>query len=122
MPEIISVYALNVSPVYFRHAIRQQFEENRYVSDLKVIDMLLQKSRQEYQETMNCWKTVDHVMGILLRPRGRPQRTFLEKFYEGESACLLSSSRFTHGVMCFTGRDEDQVLPAATGIVHPHAI
>ncbi|TCD67130.1 hypothetical protein EIP91_000470 [Steccherinum ochraceum] len=101
-PEIVSVYALNVSPATVRHAIRQQFEENRYVTDLKVIDMLLLKSRQEYQETINCWKTIDHVMGILLRPKGRPQRSFLEKFYEG--------------------RDEDQVLPAATGILHPHAL
>lgn len=49
--------------------------------------MLLQKSRQEYQEAINCWKTVDHVMGIMLRPRGRPQRTFLEKFYEGAFGC-----------------------------------
>jgi len=101
-PEIIAVYTLNVSPAFFRHAIRQQFEENRYVTDLKTIDILLQKSRLEFQETINCWKTTDHVLGVLLKPRGRPQRSFLEKFYEG--------------------RDEDQVLPAATGIVHPHAI
>ncbi|KAH8084908.1 NADH-ubiquinone oxidoreductase Complex1 subunit [Cristinia sonorae] len=101
-PEIVSLYTLNVSPAYFRHVIRQEFEANRHVTDLKVIDVLLQKSRVEYQETVNCWKTVDHVMGILLRPKGRPQRTFLQKFYEG--------------------RDEDQVLPAATGILHPNAI
>ncbi|PCH43078.1 hypothetical protein WOLCODRAFT_153138 [Wolfiporia cocos MD-104 SS10] len=95
-PEIISLYALPVSVPFFRHAIRRKFEENRYVTDQRVIDVLLLKGRQEYQETMNQWKMYDHVMGILLESRkGRP-RSFLEKFYEG--------------------RDEDAVLPAATGV------
>ncbi|KAI0659674.1 NADH-ubiquinone oxidoreductase Complex1 subunit [Cubamyces menziesii] len=101
-PEICSLYALNVTPSYVRHCIRGHFEENRYVTDTRVIDVLIQKGRQEYQETLNCWKQLDHIMGILLAPKGRPQRTFLQKFYEG--------------------RDEDAVLPAATGIVHPKAV
>ncbi|KAI0920521.1 hypothetical protein AcW1_002242 [Taiwanofungus camphoratus] len=96
-PEIVSLYALNVSPAYVRACIRKRFEENRYVTDTRVIDVLVTKGRQEYQETLNCWKQVDHVMGILLLPRGRPQRTFLQKFYEGA--------------------DEDAVLPAASGIL-----
>ncbi|KAI1789662.1 NADH-ubiquinone oxidoreductase Complex1 subunit [Ganoderma leucocontextum] len=101
-PEIVSIYALNVSPTYVRHCIRQHFEQNRYVSDPRIIDVLLQKGQQEYQETMNCWKQLDHVMGILLQPKGRPPRTFLQKFYEG--------------------RDEDAVLPAATGILNPKIV
>ncbi|KAI0632913.1 NADH-ubiquinone oxidoreductase Complex1 subunit [Trametes polyzona] len=101
-PEICSLYALNVTPQFVRHCIRNHFEEHRYVTDTRVIDVLIQKGRQEYQETLNCWKQLDHVMGVLLAPRGRPQRTFLQKFYEG--------------------RDEDAVLPAATGIVHPKAV
>ncbi|KAF8654749.1 hypothetical protein AX16_003404 [Volvariella volvacea WC 439] len=96
-PEIVSLYALNVSPAFVRHSIRQKFEKNRYVTDPKVIDVLLLKGRQEYQETMNCWKQNDHIMGILLESKERPQKSFLEKFYEG--------------------RDEDAVLPAATGVV-----
>ncbi|KAI0092291.1 NADH-ubiquinone oxidoreductase Complex1 subunit [Irpex rosettiformis] len=97
-PEIVSLYSLSISPQYVRQQIRQRFEENRYVTDLRVVNQLYLQSRQEYQETMNFWKQKEHVMGKLLLPRGRPQRTFLQKFYEG--------------------RDEDQVLPAATGIIH----
>ena len=82
-PEIVSLYALNVSPAYIRHCVRQHFEQNRYVSDTRVVDVLIQKGRIEYQETMNCWKQLDHIMGILLQPKGRPPRTFLQKFYEG---------------------------------------
>ncbi|KAF8154191.1 hypothetical protein B0H34DRAFT_80383 [Crassisporium funariophilum] len=95
-PEIVEVYALNVPPAYVRHAIRQRFERIRNVTDPRAIDVLLLKMRQDYQETMNCWKTADHVMGILLEPQDRPQRTFLQKFYEG--------------------RDEEAVIPGASGI------
>src|SRR5271170_8426780 len=55
-PEIVSLYALNVSPAQIRYAIRQRFEKNRYVTDPGAVDVLLQKGREEYQETMNCWK------------------------------------------------------------------
>ncbi|KAF4568254.1 hypothetical protein EYR40_010348 [Pleurotus pulmonarius] len=96
-PEIIEIYTLSVSPAHIRHTIRQKFEANRYVTDLRAIDVLLLKSRQDFQETMNCWKQPDHVVGILLKPTERPQKTFMQKFLEG--------------------RDEDAVLPAATGVV-----
>lgn len=81
------MYAISVTAQEFRHAIRRKFEENRYVSDQRVIDVLLLKGRQEYQETINLWKQTDHVMGILLQESKRPQRTFLQKFYEG--ACIF---------------------------------
>lgn len=64
-----------------------------------MIDHLLLKGRQEYQETMNFWKQKDHVMGKLLAPRGRPQRSFLQKFYEGTPRCLfLMSATMTFGI------------------------
>ncbi|KAH9837700.1 NADH-ubiquinone oxidoreductase Complex1 subunit [Rhodofomes roseus] len=96
-PEIITMYAIPVTAQHIRHSIRRKFEESRYVTDPRVIDVLLLKGRQEYQETMNLWKQTDHVMGIMLEDRKRPPRTFLQKFYEG--------------------RDEDAVLPAATGLL-----
>ncbi|KIK65059.1 hypothetical protein GYMLUDRAFT_383405 [Collybiopsis luxurians FD-317 M1] len=97
-PEIIAIYSLNYSPQYVRHLLRQRFEANRHVTDLRAINVLLLKSRQEYQETINAWKLPDQVMGLLLKPKEGPQaKTFLEKFY--------------------TGRDEDAIKPAASGVV-----
>lgn len=55
-PEICSLYALNVSPSSIRLKIRQDFERNRSIKDLAVINVLLHKNHIEYQETMNCWK------------------------------------------------------------------
>ena len=54
------------------------------MTDLRAIDVLLLKERQEFQETMNGWKQTDHVVGILLHPQDRSPKTFLQKFYEGE--------------------------------------
>jgi hypothetical protein len=113
-PEICSLYSLNVSPAFVRHRIRARFERNRNVTDLRAINVLLLKSRQDYQETMNVWKLPDHVLGILLKDDTRPQRTFLQKFYEGECFALsyflspsflfrpffLVSARYPHKVTC----------------------
>jgi len=55
-PEICALYALNVSPSAIRLKIRQDFEKNRDIEDLNVINLLLHKNQQEFQETMNCWK------------------------------------------------------------------
>ncbi|KAJ7938421.1 NdufA6 NADH-ubiquinone oxidoreductase 14.8 kDa subunit [Mycena leptocephala] len=95
-PEVVNQYVLDVSPTQLRHAIRMRFEANRNVTDLRAIDVLLLKSRQEYQETLNLWKQTDHIYGILLKPKERPSRTFLQKFYEG--------------------RDEEAIIPAASGV------
>ena len=85
-PEICSLYALNISPIYLRHVIRQRFERNRAVTDQRIIDILIAKDRMEYQETMNCWKMNDQLLGgFIQRDGGSPvQGTFLQKFYQGE--------------------------------------
>ena len=62
---------------------------NRHVTDPKVIDVLIHKSRVEWQEALNAWKQEPHVLGILLEPKTRPPRTFLQHFYEGELLNLL---------------------------------
>ncbi|TRM63269.1 hypothetical protein BD626DRAFT_457523 [Schizophyllum amplum] len=96
-PDIVSSYELNIPVSAARYALRQRFEYNRYVTDPKAIDVLITKSQMEFQETMNHWKMRDHVLGILLRPQQRPQKSFMQKFIEG--------------------RDEEAITPAASGIV-----
>ncbi|ESK89342.1 nadh dehydrogenase 1 alpha subcomplex subunit 6 [Moniliophthora roreri MCA 2997] len=95
-PEIVSIYSLNMSPAFVRHQIRRRFERNRHVTDPRAIDVLILKSWQEFQETINIWKMPDHVHGILLNEKERPPKTFLQKFYEG--------------------RDENAIVPAASGV------
>ena len=95
-PEICESFALNASPNEVRRAIRAEFERNRFVSDPKVIDVLLLKGRQSYQEIMNSWAQDSHVLGITLAPKERPQRTFMQKFLEGKSYVLCSFDSVTY--------------------------
>lgn len=62
MPEIVNIYVLNVPIPAVRAKIRQEFERNRYVKQLPVVDMLITKSNMEFQETMNYWKQIPHIM------------------------------------------------------------
>lgn len=61
-PEICALYALDVPPSTLRAKFRTQFEKNKTVSDIAVLDLMLLKAQQEYQETMNGWKQVPHIM------------------------------------------------------------
>lgn len=45
-----------------RAKVREEFERNRFVQQLPVVDVLLAKSAMEYQEMMNYWKQLPHVM------------------------------------------------------------
>ncbi|WRT65589.1 uncharacterized protein IL334_002534 [Kwoniella shivajii] len=82
-PDIVQLYALNVSPSLVRLKFRQDFERNRdTVTDLQVMNIMLLKNQQEFQETMNAWKQEPHVMQWFKRyDDAAPPKTFLEKFY-----------------------------------------
>jgi len=83
VPEMISMYALDTPPSQARNIIRERFERNRHVDDLKVIDRLLHQSRVAYQEAMNGWLPDTSVKSILLVSKHREQKPFLQRFFEG---------------------------------------
>ncbi|SAM67575.1 probable NADH2 dehydrogenase (ubiquinone) [Ustilago bromivora] len=81
-PEICALYALDVPSSTLRAKFRTQFEKNKTVKDLAVLDLMLLKTQQEYQETMNGWKQVPHIMKWFAEEEApaRPEG-FLDKFY-----------------------------------------
>jgi NADH dehydrogenase (ubiquinone) 1 alpha subcomplex subunit 6 len=66
--------------------IRQEFEKNRFVKDLSLIDILLFKGRIELEETMNLWKQPSHVMRYFTNDEYKAPKTrdFLTNFYNGQ--------------------------------------
>ncbi|KAG2185187.1 hypothetical protein INT44_001977 [Umbelopsis vinacea] len=84
VPEIMTLYQLNIPSSAVRAKIREEFEKNRFVEDLSVRDILLFKGQTEYQETLNLWKQETHVMRYFAKEEAAPVPTaFLDKFYEG---------------------------------------
>ncbi|KAJ5921488.1 NADH dehydrogenase (complex I) alpha subcomplex subunit 6 [Penicillium verhagenii] len=87
-PEIQTMYSLNMPVSVIRTKIRQEFEKHRYVSQLSVIDVLLYQSHAEFQETLNYWKQLSHVMKYFRAeedPGARLPRNFVSGFLEGRN-------------------------------------
>jgi NADH dehydrogenase (ubiquinone) 1 alpha subcomplex subunit 6 len=63
-PEICALYALDVPPSTLRAKYREKFEQQKNIQDLAVIDIMLHKGRVEYQETINAWKQIPHLMKL----------------------------------------------------------
>ena len=79
------MYKLDIDPKALQSRIRQEFEKNRSLTELDVINILIFKCRTEYEETMNFWKQKSHVMRYFendLHAESQP-RDFLGKFYQG---------------------------------------
>ena len=83
-PEICNLYHLEINSRVVQQRIRQEFEKNRFVRDLSVVDILLFKGRIELEETLNLFKQPTHVMRFFADPFLEPKpKDFLSKFYNG---------------------------------------
>ncbi|KAK5093717.1 hypothetical protein LTR70_005716 [Exophiala xenobiotica] len=71
-----------------RTKVRQEFEKHRYVNQLRAVDVLLMQSQMEFQETLNYWKQLTHIMKYF-RPEedanARLPRNFISGFLEGRN-------------------------------------
>ncbi|KAI7297549.1 hypothetical protein KC315_g18408, partial [Hortaea werneckii] len=87
-PEIQQMYSLNMPVSQIRTKIRQEFERHRYVSQIKTVDVLLFNSHQEFQETLNFWKQLTHVLKYFRAeedPKARLPKNFIQGFIEGRN-------------------------------------
>ncbi|KAF2457195.1 putative NADH-ubiquinone oxidoreductase B14 subunit [Lineolata rhizophorae] len=87
-PEIQKMYSLNMPVSNIRTKIRQEFERHRYVAQLSAVDVLIMHSHQEFQETLNYWKQLSHVMKYFRAeedPKGRLPNNFISGFLEGRN-------------------------------------
>ncbi|KKK21742.1 NADH-ubiquinone oxidoreductase subunit [Aspergillus rambellii] len=87
-PEIQTMYSLNIPVSAIRTKVRQEFEKHRYVNQLNVVDVLLFQSHAEFQETLNYWKQLSHVMKYFRPeedPGARLPPNFISGFLEGRN-------------------------------------
>jgi len=87
-PEIQTMYSLNMPVSAIRTKIREQFERHRYVNQLKTTDVLLFNSHQEFQETLNYWKQLTHVLKYFRTDedaKSQLPKTFMQGFIEGRN-------------------------------------
>lgn len=68
-----------------RAKMREEFEKHRYVNNLQATDMLIAQSHMEFQETLNFWKQLSHVMKYFRKeedPTARLPKNFMQGFLE----------------------------------------
>jgi len=87
-PEIATMYSLNMPVSALRTKMRQEFERHRYVNQVAVVDVLLARSHAEYQETLNYWKQLPHILKYFRAeedPAARLPQNFMSGFLEGRN-------------------------------------
>ncbi|PMD28243.1 NADH-ubiquinone oxidoreductase 14.8 kDa subunit [Hyaloscypha hepaticicola] len=87
-PEVQTMYSLNIPVARLRTKMRQEFERHRYVSQIGVVDMLLMQSHAEYQETLNYWKQLPHILKYFRAeedPNAKRPENFMSGFLEGRN-------------------------------------
>lgn len=65
MPRVLTIYDIDVPIPVARKTIRGLFEENAYVRDPRVVEMLIEKGYMELEETLLHYKQRPHLMKIL---------------------------------------------------------
>lgn len=76
-------YHLEVTQKMLKDKLREQFEKNRHVTDIRVIDMLCIKGQQDLEETNQVWKQANHIMAYFKETHNPKPTDFLSKFYDG---------------------------------------
>lgn len=88
-PEIQTMYSVPLPVSVIRTRIRQEFERNRFVNKLPVVDVLLFKGNADFQETMNYWRQTNHIMqyfqGENYQGAKKLPSNFMEGFLEGRN-------------------------------------
>ncbi|KAI6772082.1 hypothetical protein HG530_003040 [Fusarium avenaceum] len=82
-PEVQTMYNMPMPVSAIRTRMRQEFERQRFVNKLSVVDVLLFKSHAEYQETMNFWKQTNHIMAYFKEENFRGDKRLPGSFMTG---------------------------------------
>ncbi|KAK3399119.1 hypothetical protein B0T20DRAFT_409264 [Sordaria brevicollis] len=88
-PEMQAMYSVPLPISVIRTRIRQEFERNRFVNKLNVVDVLITKGHADYQETMNFWRQTTHMMSYFneesFRGAKRLPSSFIDGFLQGRN-------------------------------------
>ncbi|XP_067936290.1 NADH dehydrogenase [ubiquinone] 1 alpha subcomplex subunit 6-like [Watersipora subatra] len=83
IPFVRLEYDLNISQKRLEEKMREQFEKNRHLTDIRVIDLLVVKGQQELVETAKIWKQKNHIMNYFKETETKKSEDFLTNFYDG---------------------------------------
>jgi len=83
IPGIRECFRMNLSVVHMRSKIKDMFYQNKNVTDLRAIDMLIIKGQMELTETLKVHKQPCHVYKLFADTYNPKSKDFISKFLEG---------------------------------------
>ncbi|BES95824.1 unnamed protein product [Nesidiocoris tenuis] len=80
IPYIVLEYDIPKNIKQCRAKLREEFDKNKHVQDVRIIDMLVIKGQMELKETVNIWKQNGHIMDYFKETWEEKPKDFLSKF------------------------------------------
>ena len=87
IPYIEMEYKIPRSKDQMKAKLREMFDKNKHITDIRVIDMLALKGQMELVEVVKHWKQSCHIMDYWKETHeleSKP-KDFLSKFYSGQT-------------------------------------
>jgi NADH dehydrogenase (ubiquinone) 1 alpha subcomplex subunit 6 len=86
IPRILHDYELPVSETRMKQKLRELFLQNKKVSDIRAIDMLVVKGQMDLNETVHKFKQPCHVMNYFRTTHNPKPKDFISKFLAGKDS------------------------------------
>uniref|UniRef100_A0A161MLJ2 NADH dehydrogenase [ubiquinone] 1 alpha subcomplex subunit 6 n=1 Tax=Triatoma infestans TaxID=30076 RepID=A0A161MLJ2_TRIIF len=83
IPYIVMDYDIPKSIKQCREKLREEFQKQNHVTDIRVINMLVIKGQMELKEIVNIWKQKGTVMNYWKETHEPKPTDFLSKFMAG---------------------------------------
>ncbi|CAG5046097.1 unnamed protein product [Parnassius apollo] len=81
IPYLVKDFDIPKSEEQCRARLKEMFLNNKHVTDIRVIDILVIKGQMELKEAVNLWKQKGHIMAYF-KPTEEPKpKDFLSKFF-----------------------------------------
>lgn len=112
VPKVLVMYNLEQTPSEARHMLLLHYRKASAAvpNDPRIVEMLLERARQEYEETMQQWKQKGHLMAILQPELAAPDVWTDEEEFFRRCAPLFGGGGGGGGVCCGPGECASTLL------------